>query len=160
MSCNCNNSPCTCCEKVISKQGLPGPQGRQGIQGVAGPSNVFVKSSVVDNDYVPAAVQSMINYTVVTAGNYLIMYEGDVRFSTGDTLNYEARKNGVTITNSTRQADINPGAFPDIAKTSLTCGVVSLSAGDIVAIYFQCDSAVRLNGVSLTLIKVSNLTLL
>jgi hypothetical protein len=157
--CNtCNTNPC-CCEKVISKQGLRGARGPQGATGPAGPSNVFVVSTVVDFDYTAAAYETIATYTVATAGNYLVMYEGDFRHAAGVLINYEMRKNGVQVANTARESKVDVSATPVYAKGAINAGLLLLSVGDIITVAMQSASNAQANGRSLTLIKVSNLTL-
>jgi len=159
MSCtSCNTSPC-CCEKIISKQGVRGPRGVQGIQGIAGPSNAFVVSTVVDFDYTAAAYSTILTYTIATPGHYLVMYEGDFRHAAGVLINYELRKGGVQVTGTARESKADVSATPVYVKGAINAGILSLVAGDIITVDMQSASNAQANGRSLTLIKVSNLTL-
>lgn len=187
MSCKkCKNNECCCSEKIISVAGLqgpvgpigpqgprglngpPGPQGAQGIQGVqgvqgtAGPTDSFVVSTILGYEYTPSTESTLMSFTVTVAGNYLVLFEGDFEFETNDSVFYKVKKNGSDVSNSNRElypAFIADSGNPKI-KGCTNAGVLSLIVGDIITVSVQSAMPFFVNGRSLTLVKVSNLTIL
>lgn len=177
MACKkCKNNECCCSEKIISVAGLQGPQGPvgpQGPRGLTGPqgpagpqgpiglTDSFVVSTETPYEYTPDTYYSLMSFTVTVAGNYLISFEGDFQFEVSDYVNYVITKNSVNVPNSRRS--LYPVFLSDsgtpIYKGSVNTGVLSLAVGDIIKVNIQSDSVFFVNGRSLTLVKVSNLTL-
>lgn len=157
--------------------GPPGPQGAQGIQGIQGvqgipgtpgtnglpgPTDSFVVSTILGYEYTPSTESTLMSFTVTVAGNYLVLFEGDFEFETNDSVFYKVKKNGSDVSNSNRE--LYPAFLSDSGNSKIkgcvNAGILSLISGDIITVSVQSAMPFFVNGRSLTLVKVSNLTLL
>ena len=185
MACKkCKNNDCCCSEKIISVAGLqgpqgpigpqgprgltgpPGPQGNVGPQGPQGPQGTegaaygFNYSTETPYEYTTFEEETLISFTVTVPGNYLIFFEGDFVFESTSSVYYKIEKNGVIVTNSSRE--LNPSYIGDTSpsiKGVVNTGILSLVNGNVITVVIQSTSPFFVNGRSLTLLKVSNLTL-
>jgi hypothetical protein len=182
MACKkCKNNDCCCSEKIISVAGLqgpqgpigptgprgltgpPGPQGNVGPQGPQGPeanTYAFNSSTEVPYEFNTLDEEILMTFTISQPGNYLIFFEGDFSPETTNSIFYKIEKNGTLVTNSNRVLTISNffESLPSI-KGVVNTGILSLVNGDIITVVINSVSSFFVNGRSLTLLKVSNLTL-
>lgn len=182
MSCKkCKNNDCCCSEKIISVAGLqgpigpigpqgprgltgpPGPQGNvgpQGPQGTEANTYAFNSSTETPYEYTTLDEEVLMTFTISVPGNYLIFFEGDFLPESTSSIYYKIEKNGVDVTNSHRELIIANffESSPSI-KGVVNTGILSLINGDIITVVINSASPFFVKGRSLTLLKVSNLTL-
>jgi hypothetical protein len=126
----------------------------------------FIYSNREPFEYIPLPVPGVIysdTVTITDAGKYLILFEGNVLYGvSGSTITYQLYKNNVAITNSDRKSKQSWNIELDnsIVTLATNAGVLSLSVGDTIKIGFISTANFQLQGRSITLIQLNNLTIL
>lgn len=170
MSCTtCYSHICTCDNERFYEgpKGDRGERGNQGIQGETTPDgirSVFIDSEVVEDQRLPNITYNVMSYTVTESGNYLMMFESDIRIIIDQTtITYKALKNGVLIPNSIRaiRADaIDTLGENKVKKNKIHSGIPSLVAGDVISIEYTGNHRFFTKSRSLTMLKATQLTVI
>lgn len=142
---------CDCCEKIIKKIPVTGPQGPQGEPGT-NPTRYFedyaeISLSDEGDDFV---------LTILESGNYILQYEAYITRTEATTVNSRLTKNGVF-----QVANINyihtTTELESIAETTFThtAKLESLISGDIIGFNLDASVFCLVTNASLTILKLT-----